>query len=65
VLACDLHSGQSMGYFDIVVDHVPGQVYEHILVTVSRFELKKKIEQFLWSMYYCRISVVSPTYLHD
>ncbi|KAL3356229.1 hypothetical protein AABB24_017089 [Solanum stoloniferum] len=25
VLACDLHSGQSMGYFDIPVDHVPGQ----------------------------------------
>ncbi|GFZ16992.1 phosphoribosyl pyrophosphate (PRPP) synthase 2 [Actinidia rufa] len=22
VLACDLHSGQSMGYFDIPVDHV-------------------------------------------
>lgn len=26
VLACDLHSGQSMGYFDIPVDHVYGQV---------------------------------------
>jgi len=26
VLACDLHSGQSMGYFDISVDHVYGQV---------------------------------------
>ncbi|KAL6124642.1 hypothetical protein ACLB2K_077154 [Fragaria x ananassa] len=25
VLACDLHSGQSMGYFDIPVDHVYGQ----------------------------------------
>ncbi|KAJ3679028.1 hypothetical protein LUZ60_017039 [Juncus effusus] len=25
VLACDLHSGQSMGYFDIFVDHVYGQ----------------------------------------
>ncbi|RXI06673.1 hypothetical protein DVH24_025809 [Malus domestica] len=25
VLACDLHSGQSMGYFDIAVDHVYGQ----------------------------------------
>ncbi|KAJ4747919.1 Ribose-phosphate pyrophosphokinase [Rhynchospora pubera] len=25
VLVCDLHSGQSMGYFDIVVDHVYGQ----------------------------------------
>lgn len=24
VLACDLHSGQSMGYFDIPVDHVHG-----------------------------------------
>lgn len=26
VLACDLHSGQSMGYFDIPVDHVYCQV---------------------------------------
>lgn len=26
VLACDLHSGQSMGYFDIPVDHVYAQV---------------------------------------
>ncbi|XP_022855698.1 ribose-phosphate pyrophosphokinase 1-like [Olea europaea var. sylvestris] len=25
VLACDLHSGQSMGYFDIPMDHVHGQ----------------------------------------
>ncbi|CAN1307363.1 Ribose-phosphate pyrophosphokinase 1 [Linum perenne] len=25
VLGCDLHSGQSMGYFDIPVDHVYGQ----------------------------------------
>lgn len=25
VLSCDLHSGQSMGYFDIPVDHVSGQ----------------------------------------
>ncbi|TVU48713.1 hypothetical protein EJB05_08358, partial [Eragrostis curvula] len=25
VLACDLHSGQSIGYFDIPVDHVYGQ----------------------------------------
>ncbi|KAG0621387.1 hypothetical protein M758_3G016000 [Ceratodon purpureus] len=25
VLTCDLHSGQSMGYFDIPVDHVYGQ----------------------------------------
>lgn len=25
VLACDLHSGQAMGYFDISVDHVYGQ----------------------------------------
>lgn len=28
VLACDLHSGQSMGYFDIPVDHVQCQVSE-------------------------------------
>ncbi|KAK7263511.1 hypothetical protein RJT34_31102 [Clitoria ternatea] len=26
VPACDLHFGQSMGYFDILVDHVYGQV---------------------------------------
>lgn len=26
VIACDLHSGQSMGYFDIPVDHVYCQV---------------------------------------
>lgn len=25
MLTCDLHSGQSMGYFDIPVDHVYGQ----------------------------------------
>lgn len=31
VLACDLHSGQSMGYFDIPVDHVHGQVMSHYL----------------------------------
>lgn len=30
VLACDLHSGQSMGYFDIPVDHVYGQVSDFI-----------------------------------
>lgn len=29
VLACDLHSGQSMGYFDIPVDHVYGQVIDY------------------------------------
>lgn len=34
VLACDLHSGQSMGYFDISVDHVYGQVS-----TTFRFSL--------------------------
>uniref|UniRef100_A0A2N9EYC8 ribose-phosphate diphosphokinase n=1 Tax=Fagus sylvatica TaxID=28930 RepID=A0A2N9EYC8_FAGSY len=46
VLACDLHSGQSMGYFDIPVDHVYGQpvildylasktIYSDDLVVVS------------------------------
>lgn len=30
VLACDLHSGQSMGYFDIPVDHVYCQVLDVI-----------------------------------
>lgn len=32
VLACDLHSGQSMGYFDIPVDHVYGQVVAILFV---------------------------------
>ncbi|KAF9689699.1 hypothetical protein SADUNF_Sadunf01G0119400 [Salix dunnii] len=46
ILACDLHSGQSMGYFDIPVDHVYGQpvildylaskrIYSNDLVVVS------------------------------
>lgn len=37
VLACDLHSGQSMGYFDIPVDHVHCQVFSlhYILFSVS------------------------------
>ncbi|KAF5183110.1 Ribose-phosphate pyrophosphokinase [Thalictrum thalictroides] len=32
VLACDLHSGQSLGYFDIPVDHVLGEpvILEHL-----------------------------------
>lgn len=29
VLACDLHSGQSMGYFDIPVDHIYCQVINY------------------------------------
>lgn len=32
VLACDLHSGQSMGYFDIPVDHVYGQVNRRMVL---------------------------------
>ena len=32
VLACDLHSGQSMGYFDIPVDHVYCQVNLNVKV---------------------------------
>lgn len=32
VLACDLHSGQSMGYFDIPVDHVYGQVTKPVIL---------------------------------
>ena len=31
VLACDLHSGQSQGYFDIPVNHIHGQVIRHNL----------------------------------
>ncbi|XWS74703.1 hypothetical protein CRYUN_Cryun01aG0020600 [Craigia yunnanensis] len=39
VLACDLHSGQSMGYFDIPVDHVYGQVLNLYLKTVCSDDL--------------------------
>ncbi|KAG5538812.1 hypothetical protein RHGRI_019382 [Rhododendron griersonianum] len=35
VLACDLHSGQSMGYFDIPVDHVHGQVIGDSLIRLG------------------------------
>lgn len=35
VLICDLHSGQSMGYFDIPVDHVYGQVCGKPLAQLS------------------------------
>ncbi|KAG6399215.1 hypothetical protein SASPL_140691 [Salvia splendens] len=35
VLACDIHSGQSMGYFDIPVDHVYCQISSGDLVVVS------------------------------
>jgi phosphoribosylpyrophosphate synthetase len=35
VLACDLHSGQSMGYFDIPVDHVYGQVKKILATFIS------------------------------
>lgn len=34
VLACDLHSGQSMGYFDIPVDHVYGQVTDYYVTSI-------------------------------
>ena len=37
VLACDLHSGQSMGYFDIPIDHVHGQVVEQISLIVNLY----------------------------
>lgn len=37
VLACDLHSGQSMGYFDIPVDHVHGQVIRSCFVDFCCF----------------------------
>ncbi|KAF3321385.1 Ribose-phosphate [Carex littledalei] len=41
VLACDLHSGQSMGYFDIVVDHVQGQpvILEYLMKKVNPEDL--------------------------
>lgn len=40
VLGCDLHSGQSMGYFDIPVDHVHGQVKKlQIKVIFSAYDL--------------------------
>lgn len=34
VLALDLHSGQSIGYFDIPVDHVYGQVQNLAIITL-------------------------------
>lgn len=37
VLACDLHSGQSMGYFDIPVDHVYGQVIIFFIINTLSF----------------------------
>lgn len=37
VLACDLHSGQSMGYFDIPVDHVYGQVKKVPILALISF----------------------------
>lgn len=36
VLACDLHSGQSMGYFDISVDHVNCHVGSIFLSSFSQ-----------------------------
>lgn len=35
VIACDLHSGQSMGYFDIPVDHVYCQVISPKCIRLS------------------------------
>lgn len=46
VLACDLHSGQSMGYFDIPVDHVYGQVtddYAILSLQYNSMEEKKHL----------------------
>lgn len=37
VLACDIHSGQSIGYFDIPVDHVYCEV---IVLTVFIYDIK-------------------------
>ena len=37
ILACDLHSGQSMGYFDIPVDHVYGQVITLQVLVVDHY----------------------------
>ena len=41
VLACDLHSGQSIGYFDIPVDHVYGQVSKklHIKLAFATYDI--------------------------
>lgn len=49
VLSCDLHSGQAIGYFDIFVDHVSGQVFflhmylliMHVFLVLSRFAEKQ------------------------
>jgi phosphoribosylpyrophosphate synthetase len=46
VLACDLHSGQSMGYFDIPVDHVYGQVSEESKPCISVLGPETSVRNF-------------------
>lgn len=44
VLACDIHSGQSIGYFDIPVDHVyceVNQLTDFIFLTCKSFVFSK------------------------
>lgn len=56
VLACDLHSGQSMGYFDIPVDHVYGQVIplyislQYFVFRGNKSILHISIKHKYWSM---------------
>ena len=57
VLACDLHSGQSMGYFDIPVDHVYGQVrnvcYLHFFYVSIHIQRPQSLTRIscLWQSY--------------
>ncbi|MFQ6647957.1 hypothetical protein Gotur_021318 [Gossypium turneri] len=52
VLACDLHSGQSMGYFDIPVDHVYGQVIFTYTICIPLFlMLACCVSAFLYELF--------------
>ncbi|KAG6393302.1 hypothetical protein SASPL_147539 [Salvia splendens] len=66
VLACDLHSGQSIGYFDIPVDHVYGQLhalgYSSQCNIINPYYLQPVILDYLASKMICAddLVVVSP-----
>jgi len=47
ILACDLHSGQSMGYFDIPVDHVYGQVITLQVLVVDHYSSRFLLISFM------------------
>ncbi|PPR95127.1 hypothetical protein GOBAR_AA25545 [Gossypium barbadense] len=67
VLACDLHSGQSMGYFDIPVDHVYCQEIAWYMglelgkVNIKRFADGEIYVQLQESVRGCDVYLVQPT----